>query len=242
MKRKLKLKSYVLPSLYVCLFIATFCITLAVSNMFLDKETEKTTNAEDLNYVSETVIEEPQPVINENEKMLKPYTNEKVSVGKFFYDFKAENTKQENSITYHNDTYIQNSGIDYILEETFDVVSVLNGTVTSVTTDDLLGNIVEIKHENNYVTVYQSLSTVDVKKGDVITQGQIIGKSGTNEIDKDMGNHLHFELYIKGQVVDPMLYVDKEIPTVQTTDENKENQSENKDANQETKTDQNKEE
>lgn len=239
MKRKLKLKSYVLPSLYVCLFIATFCITLAVSNMFIGKETNTESNAEDLNYVSETVIEEPQPVINENEKMLKPYTNEKVSVGKFFYDFKAENTKQENSITYHNDTYIQNSGVDYILEETFDVVSVLNGTVTSVTTDDLLGNIVEIKHDNNYVTVYQSLSTVDVKKGDVITQGQIIGKSGTNEIDKDMGNHLHFELYIKGQVVDPILYVDKEIPTTKTTDEA---QTENNDTTQETETDQNKEE
>jgi len=211
MKRKLKLKSYVLPSLYVCLFIATFCITLVVSNMFMNKETDTETNNENLDYVSETVIEEPQPVINEKERMLKPYTNEKVSIGKYFYDFKAENTKQESSITYHDNTYIQNSGIDYILEESFDIVSVLNGTVTSVTTDDLLGNIVEIKHDNNYVTVYQSLSTVNVKKGDVITQGQIIGKSGTNEIDKDMGNHLHFEVYDNGQSINPNRYLNKEV-------------------------------
>lgn len=220
MKRKLKLRSYVLPSLYVFLFIATFCITLAVSNAFANKATDdKNDQPENLDYVSDTVIDDSQEVINETTKMSKPYTNEKVAIGKYFYDYKAENKKQESSITYHDNTYIQNSGIDYILEESFDVVSVLNGTVTSVTTDDLLGNIVEIKHDNNYVSVYQSLSTVNVKKGDTVTQGQIIGKSGTNEIDKDMGNHLHFELYIKGQVVDPELYIDKEISVMATEEQ-----------------------
>ena len=47
----------------------------------------------------------------------------------------------------------------------------------------------------------------------MITQGQVIGKSGTNELDKDMGNHLHFELYVNGQVVDPALYLNKELET-----------------------------
>lgn len=51
MKRKLKLKSYVLPSLYVCLFIATFYITLVVSNMFATKTTNKEQQQENLDYV-----------------------------------------------------------------------------------------------------------------------------------------------------------------------------------------------
>ena len=72
----------------------------------------------------------------------------------------------------------------------------------NVKQDDILGTIVEIKHDNNYVTTYQSLSDVTVKKDDIVTQGQVIGKSGTNKLDKDMGNHLHFELYTNGQVVD----------------------------------------
>lgn len=241
MKRKLKLKSYVLPSLYVFLFIATFCITLVVSNAFANKTTvEKDDQQESIDYVTETVVDNSQEVINETPKMIKPYTNEKVAIGKYFYDYKAENKKQENSITYHDNTYIQNSGIDYILEESFDVVSVLNGTVTSVTTDDLLGNIVEIKHDNNYVSVYQSLSTVNVKKGDSVTQGQTIGKSGTNEIDKDMGNHLHFELYIKGQVVDPILYIDKEISVMateeQTQQEIEQNNTQTEETNSQTTT------
>lgn len=223
MKKKLKLKSYVLPSLYVCLFVTTFYVTLAVSNMLTKEAPVTETPKENIDYVSETIIEEQQPVINETPKMLKPYTNEGVTIGKYFYDYQAESSKQEGSITYHDNTYIQNSGIDYILTESFDVVSVLEGTVISVTTDDLLGKIVEIKHNNNYVSVYQSLSTVDVKKGDTVTQGQIIGKSGTNEIDKDMGNHLHFELYIKGQVVDPLLYVDKELAPTENQESSKTN-------------------
>ena len=97
------------------------------------------------------------------------------------------------------------------MKDTFDVVSVLDGTVTDVKQDDILGNVVEIKNGNDYVTTYQSLSEVAVKKGDSVTQGQVIGKSGTNKLDKDMGNHLHFELYTNGQIVDPNLYIDKEL-------------------------------
>lgn len=233
MKKKLKLKSYVLPSLYVCLFIATFYITLVVSNS-LTKKTVKTPEKENLDYVSDTILdkkEEDTPVVKEETKMIKPYTNDKVTIGKYFYNQTDENAKQENSITYHDNTYMQNSGVDYILEESFDVVSILDGTVLDVRTDDMLGKIIEIKHDNDYVSIYQSLSTIDVKKGDIIKQGQVIGKSGTNEIDKDMGNHLHFELYLKNQVVDPSLYIDK------TLTENSEQQTETKDENKtETKT------
>ena len=73
---------------------------------------------------------------------------DQVKIGKYYYDYKADETKQQNSITYHDNTYMQNSGIDYILEETFEVNSILDGTVTNVTTDELLGNCVEIKHDN----------------------------------------------------------------------------------------------
>ena len=150
-------------------------------------------------------------LINTTTKVIKPYTDESVTIGKYFYDYKGTKEQQEKSIIYHENTYLQNSGVDFISQNVFDVVSILPGTVADVSDNESLGKTVQIKHDNGYVSVYQSLSEVSVKKGNSISQGQTIGKSGTNELDKEMGNHLHFELYTNGQVVDPMLYLDKEL-------------------------------
>jgi len=238
MKSK-KLKSYVLPSLYACFFVGVLLVTIGVANVLTKKTTPSTTD-EDINYVSESIVDIDEPVVKEVTKVLKPYTNDQVKVGKYYYDYQADENKQQNSITYHDNTYMQNSGVDYILKETFEVNSILDGTVTNVTQDELLGNCVEIKHDNDYTSIYQSLSEVSVKKGDTVTAGQVIGKSGQNTLDKDMGNHLHFELYIKGEVVDPLNYIDKELQdtkesteTSKTEDEEKTNEEQNNNTNQE---------
>ncbi len=207
MKRKLKLKPYVLPSVYVI-----FVVGLTIGTYFIAKNMQKSKINPDYNYVSSIILSKDIPVINETTTIVKPYTSESVEIGKYYYDYKGEAANQEKSLTRHENTYIQNSGLDYKAAEVFDVVSVLNGTVTKVTEDELLGKIVEVKHDDEYITVYQSLSEISVKKGDVVTQGQIIGKSGTNELDKDLGNHLHFEMYLKGKVVNPVDYIDKELP------------------------------
>lgn len=206
MKKRLRPKRVVISCLYVILFA-----TVATGAFLISKSMKKEVVEDNYTYVSNIIVDNQMPVMNETTKMIKPYTNEQVTVGKTYYDYKAESKSQENSITYYDGSYIQNSGIDYVLKDTFDVVSVLDGTVTDVKQDDILGNVVEIKHGNDYVTTYQSLSEVTVKKGDSVTQGQVIGKSGTNKLDKDMGNHLHFELYTNGQIVDPNLYIDKEL-------------------------------
>ena len=143
--------------------------------------------------------------------MINPYTDKNVKIGKTYYDYKGEEKNQENSITVHDNTYMQNTGIDFISDQIFDVVSVQDGTVINVKEDNLLGKVVEIKHESGLISSYQSLSEISVKKGETITQGQIIGKSGTNELDKESGNHLHFEIYKDGTSVNPENYLNKEI-------------------------------
>lgn len=225
--KRIKFKGWVLPSLYAFLFIGVFLVTVGVSNLFMEK-TEDLETDEELNYVTETVVDEEQQVVKQETKILKPYISENVSIGKYYYDYKGTEDNQEKSLTYHDNTYLQNSGVDYISSEVFDVVSVLDGTVIDVKKDDLLGNCVEIKHNDNYTTVYQSLSEVNVKKGDTVIAGQLIGKSGNNTLDKEEGNHLHFEMYINGEIVNPQDYVDKEINIQSTmnTDENTNNQIE----------------
>ena len=206
--RRRKLKPYVLPTLLL-LAITSVVFGTAILTNNLKKEPEE----EPTSYITDAIIEEEEAVMKEEKKVLNPYTDSSVTIGKSYYDYKADAETQEKSIVYHDNTYMQNSGIDFIAENPFDVVAILDGSVTDVKDDDTLGKIIEIKHDNGYVSIYQSLSEVSVKKGDVITQGQVLGKSGTNNLDKDMGNHLHFELYVNGQVVDPTLYLNKDLQT-----------------------------
>lgn len=208
MKRR-KLKPYVLPTIMTLAIVSVmFGTAMLRSNLQKDTSEDELTS-----YVTSTVLEEEQPVIKESTMMTNPYTDTTVSIGKNYYDYKADAETQEKSIVYHDNTYMQNSGTDFVGEKVFDVVAVLDGSVTDVKEDETLGKVVEIKHENGYISIYQSLSEVSVKKGDMVTQGQVIGKSGTNELDKDMGNHLHFELYVNGTVVNPTLYLNKELQT-----------------------------
>lgn len=205
--KKLKLKPFVLPT-----FIALIAIvSLLATSLITPKKSTLQESDESITYVSDTIIDSTTAVMDTSVKIINPYTDASIKIGKYFYDYKAEASKQEQAIVYHDGTYMQNSGIDFVNENVFDVVAVLNGEVLNVKDDETLGKIVEIKHDNDYITIYQSLSEVNVKKGDVVNQGQVIGKSGTNELDKEIGNHLHFEFYINGQVVDPTLYLNKEL-------------------------------
>lgn len=207
--RRRKLKPYVLPTIMIVAIVSVmFGTAMLRANLKKDNTEDELTS-----YVTSTVLEEEEPVIKESTMIINPYTDTNVSVGKGYYDYKADAEAQEKSIIYHDNTYMQNSGTDFVGEKVFDVVAILDGSVTDVKEDETLGKVVEIKHDNGYVSIYQSLSEVSVKKGDMVTQGQVIGKSGTNELDKDMGNHLHLELYINGKVVDPTLYLNKELQT-----------------------------
>ena len=162
-------------------------------------------NDDNYGYVSKTIFDETVPVMNEANgvQLIRPYTDEKVKIVKNYYDYKGEEETQKNSIFFHEDTYMQSTGVSYGGVDNFDVVAVLDGTVTSVREDELLGNIVEIKHNNNLISVYQSLKDVSVKKDDKVSQGQPIAKAGTSNIDTSLKNHVYFELIQDGKVINP---------------------------------------
>lgn len=162
-------------------------------------------NDDNYGYVSKTIFDETVPVMNEANgvQLIRPYTDEKVKIVKNYYDYKGEEETQKNSIFFHEDTYMQSTGVSYGGVDDFDVVAVLDGTVTSVREDELLGTIVEIRHNNNLTSVYQSLKDVSVKKDDKVSQGQPIAKAGTSNIDTSLKNHVYFELIQDGKVINP---------------------------------------
>lgn len=202
-KKKVKLK---LVPLMIVVLLVPILITVVFLNINLKEEPNK-----EPDYVSETIVEDILPVINQTKKIIRPYTDNTVRVLKNYYDYQSDETLQKNSIIVHDNNYIQNSGVDYGKETEFDVVSILDGTVISVKEDDSLKGTVEIKHDNGFISVYQSLKDIKVKKDQVMYQGQLIGTATANELDKDLGNHLHFELLVSGQNVNPEIYLDKEL-------------------------------
>ena len=123
----------------------------------------------------------------------------------------ASEEEQKNAIIYHEGIYMQNSGVTYKADETFDVLASISGTVTNVSDDTLLGKTVEIRNSTELIVLYQSLGEVAVKKGDTVSQGQIIGKSGNCTLNNDIANGLHFEIYKNGSVINPEKYFDKSI-------------------------------
>ena len=183
---------------------------LLVGVAYLIESTFTTHHLDDTTYVGDTIIKDKvKPVVADNKKILRPYVDGEVKILKNYYDYKGTEESQENSITLYNKTYLQNSGICYGGKEDFDVLSILDGKVTDVKEDDVLGTTVVIEHEPNIISVYQSLKDVNVKVNDQVAAGDKIAKAGTNNLNKDLNNHLHFELMINGVNVNPEEYYDK---------------------------------
>lgn len=69
------------------------------------------------------------------------------------------------------------------------------------------GNTIEIEHGNGLMTRYAHASSIDVKAGDLVEKGQMIGKVGST--GRSTGPHLHFEVRMAGNPLDPRLFLDK---------------------------------
>ena len=210
--KKRRLKPFVVPVVYILslamILVSVYFIEEAINGKFFKSE-----NLEEVKDTTEEVVEEQpvndMPVVNTEPQIIRPFVNDTVKAVRGFYDSNADSSVQENSIIYYGDTYMQNSGIDYAGNGEFEVVSILDGTVTEITDDEIMGKTIKIQHNNDLISVYQSMGTVNFKVNDTVGQGAIIGNSGDNNIGKELGSHLHFELYHKGKIVNPDNYFGK---------------------------------
>ncbi|HYP30479.1 MAG TPA: M23 family metallopeptidase, partial [Burkholderiaceae bacterium] len=64
------------------------------------------------------------------------------------------------------------------------------------------GNVIQVQHSDNRMTVYAHLSKIDVKRGEHVAQGEHIGDVGMT--GWATGPHLHFEFRVAGVVKDPL--------------------------------------
>lgn len=205
MKRR-KLKGFVLPTVYVMTMAALFIgISFFASNLMKQDESYLFSVNPVTDSTLPVVSTEPEAKVIEP---IKENTAEKIN---YFYDREADDATQQKSLIYYENTYMQNTGILYAADETFDIVAVLDGTVKEVKNDNILGNVIEIEHTNNLRTVYYSLSEVTLKVGDTVTQGQIIGLSGQSKLETGKANNLLFEVYQDGNLLNPEKFYEMDL-------------------------------
>ena len=199
--KKRKFKKLAVPAIYaMAIFVfgtSMYLVQKVVNN-------NKFQSKEEMEFVDKEIVNDTEyiPVVNPVPTLMKPFLNEEVKINKSFYNYQEDSEKKEDAIIYYQGTYMQNSGVDYKHTEQFEIVSILDGTVIEVTENEILGKTIKIRHENDLISTYQSLSEVNIDQDDYVLRGQVIGKSGTCPLYSNDSN-LHFEIYYQGKNINP---------------------------------------
>jgi stage II sporulation protein Q len=219
--KRITRKKWVLPSVYIAsaalILTGVLWFQAANGNLFgtdTDEQAQNVTNNQTPNYTDQEAV--PVTATEENFKM--PVMDEKsVVIKKEFYDNDASSEDQEAALVFYNNTYYPSTGIDIAQEngESFDVVASLSGTVVRAENDSILGNVVEIEHEEGVTTFYQSLEEMHVEAGVQVDQGDVIGTAGTSVYNKDAGVHVHFEVRQNNDPVNPNALFNKPFSSIE---------------------------
>ena len=195
--KKMKLRKYVLPTIYVLIILVTFLSVSLINNHLIKNVTNYNYSKSIMKDVTENVLSEILP-----DKFDRPYLSENVKLLSGFYSKDYDDESQKNSLIVYQNTYMPSSGTFYASQDDFDVVSVYDGKVKSIKKDEMLGDTVEVQHSDNLTTIYYSLKDVTVRENDDIKKGTIIGKATSNNLVTDK-NVLFIEVYLKGKQIDP---------------------------------------
>ena len=109
------------------------------------------------------------------------------------------------------DRYCVHQGMDFEGAAGTNVCAVLDGTVTDVVTNHIIGeNYVTLTHADGMTTTYKYIDAkANLKKGDTVKRGDVIGTiAQAAGYETEQGEHLHFEIKINGKTADPDVYLD----------------------------------
>lgn len=101
-------------------------------------------------------------------------------------------------------------GIDFSAPVGTPILAASGGIVTEARYRSGYGKMVEISHGDGLTTRYAHASSILVRLGDVVEKGQLIARVGAT--GRTTGAHLHFEVRLEDQPLDPMLFLPKDQP------------------------------
>ena len=96
------------------------------------------------------------------------------------------------------------SGMDFSANIGTPVYATGDGRVVKVGWESGYGKLIKIDHGFGYMTWYAHLNDYNVRVGQKVVRGEVIGKVGNT--GKSTGPHLHYEVHVRGKVVNPVNY------------------------------------
>ena len=101
--------------------------------------------------------------------------------------------------------WLWHNGIDLSAKIGTPVYATADGTIININKSRFgYGNLIEIKHTNEFRTKYTHLHKITTKVGDKIKHGQIIGTVGSTGLST--GPHLHYEIIRNNRSIDPLYF------------------------------------
>lgn len=105
------------------------------------------------------------------------------------------------------------SGVDLVAPALTPIYAAFDGTVRLAKPYSGYGNVIVVRHDNGLETVYAHNTRNLVKVGDMVERGQKIALCGRT--GRATTEHLHFEVRIIGQTINPLLLIDAKERTIQ---------------------------
>ena len=106
--------------------------------------------------------------------------------------------------------YYRHQGVDFTADAGAEVYAVADGTITSVSMSEELGNLITVDHGDGLVSLYRFVEPAEgLAVGDTVKQGEVIASvAEAYGSEAGGGTHLHFEMTLNGEQTDPAVYLE----------------------------------
>lgn len=99
--------------------------------------------------------------------------------------------------------------VDVALAKDTPIKAILNGTIIFSDWTPSTGNVLILRHNNGFISVYKDVASLTKSQGDVVKTGEVIALAGSTG-QESSGIHLHFELWKDGYPIDPTQFIEFE--------------------------------
>lgn len=213
---KEKIKRFIIDKKELLMFIAVVLVVFGTVITIATLALREKPVVQEPTINEETPVIEPTDEPNEPVVVIKTFAlpiSGEYEVVRTFFDASLSDEQLASAIISNGSYMLESKGMSYSKPDNsvFNATAIYDGKVVDIDDDELYGVTVTIEHSNDVYSVYSSLSNVSLKINDTISKGEVIGKASTSVEDVEAKVHVHLEIVVNGNYVNPLNVYGKEI-------------------------------